>query len=238
YNSMQCKQCVIINSCSLVAGPVQTPSLIPFSLFKGGDDLRLVNGGSPCAGRVEILHEGQWGTVCNVGWDIVDAGVVCKQLGCGSAVSTQNAHFGAESNVCSFVISDHRGVRLSGGSDLCSGRVEVQHVETWGTVCDADFDWQDAEVVCRELKCGVPKEVLGGDPFGEGQGTVWSEEMQCQEKEPHVRRCLTSPSKKQSCTHRNDVGLVCFGESIPLAECCFIFGKPAVDHIPSLSCSR
>ncbi|MGH0160206.1 UNVERIFIED_CONTAM: hypothetical protein FKN15_038866 [Acipenser sinensis] len=114
-----------------------------------------------------------------------------------------------ESNVCSFVISGHRPVRLSGGSDLCSGRVEVQHVETWGTVCDADFDWQDAEVVCRELKCGVPKEVLGGAPFGEGRGTVWSEEMQCQGKEPQISKCLTSPSKKQSCTHRNDVGLVC-----------------------------
>ncbi|MGH0114540.1 UNVERIFIED_CONTAM: hypothetical protein FKN15_020451 [Acipenser sinensis] len=115
------------------------------------------------------------------------------------------------SNVCSFVISDHRGVRLSGDSNLCFGRVEVVHGQTWGTVCDADFDWQDAEVVCRELKCGIPKEVLGGAPFGEGQGTVWSEEMQCQGKEPHISRCLTSASKKQSCTHRNDVGLVCFG---------------------------
>ncbi|XP_058866624.1 scavenger receptor cysteine-rich type 1 protein M130-like [Acipenser ruthenus] len=117
----------------------------------------------------------------------------------------------SKSNVCSFVISDHRGVQLSGGSDLCSGRVEVVHGQTWGTVCDADFDWQDAEVVCRQLKCGIPKEVLGGAPFGEGQGTVWCEEMQCQGKEPHISRCLTSASKKQSCTQRNDVGLVCFG---------------------------
>ncbi|MGH0174072.1 UNVERIFIED_CONTAM: hypothetical protein FKN15_073707 [Acipenser sinensis] len=195
----------------------------------GGDDLRLVNGGSPCAGRVEILHEGQWGTVSSYKWDIRGAGVVCKQLGCGSAVSAPiDAHFGAGTGTIwvSFVscsgsesaLQDcgswergHRAVQLSGGSDLCSGRVELVHGQTWGMVCDADFDWQDAEVVCRQMKCGVPKEVLGGAPFGEGQGTVWSEEMQCQGKEPHVSRCLTSPRKKQRCTHRNDMGLVCFG---------------------------
>ncbi|XP_058864817.1 scavenger receptor cysteine-rich type 1 protein M130-like [Acipenser ruthenus] len=210
-----------------------------------GDELRLVDGGSPCAGRVEILHEGRWGTVCHHYWDVVDAGVVCKQLGCGSSVSAPgSAHFGAGSGTiwlayvtCSGsesalwdcgsqgwgyaydcnhardagVICSSQGVRLSGGSDLCSGRVEVLRGSAWNTVCDTDFDWQDAEVVCRELKCGIPKEVLGGAPFGEGQGKVWSEEMQCQGKEPQISKCLTSASKKQSCTHRNDVGLVCFG---------------------------
>ena len=48
--------------------------------------------------RVEILDQGSWGTICDDGWILDDAHVVCRQLGCGQALNaTRSAHFGAGS---------------------------------------------------------------------------------------------------------------------------------------------
>ena len=70
----------------------------PISLSSDSRQLRLVDGGGPCAGRVEIFDQGSWGTICDDGWDLEDARVVCRQLGCGEALNaTGSAHFGAGS---------------------------------------------------------------------------------------------------------------------------------------------
>ncbi|KAM9462828.1 antigen WC1.1-like [Clarias gariepinus] len=108
----------------------------------------------------------------------------------------------------------HRMSRLSAGPHQCSGRVEVFHGGSWSTVCDADFDQQDAEVVCRELGCGIPVKVLGSAAFGRGEGQVWTEELQCRGNESEITFCPTSSSLKHSnCSHDNDVGLICSGHT-------------------------
>lgn len=42
-------------------------------------------------------------------------------------------------------------VRLVGGSSPSNGRVEVNFGEGWGTVCDDNWNDNDARVVCRML---------------------------------------------------------------------------------------
>uniref|UniRef100_A0AAZ3Q4N1 SRCR domain-containing protein n=1 Tax=Oncorhynchus tshawytscha TaxID=74940 RepID=A0AAZ3Q4N1_ONCTS len=63
-------------------------------------------------------------------------------------------------------------VRLVDGAGLCSGRVEVKSNQSWASVCEADFDRQDAEVVCRDVGCGAPAALQGG-LYGEGEGQTW-----------------------------------------------------------------
>ncbi|NXM66734.1 MARCO protein, partial [Serilophus lunatus] len=55
------------------------------------DFIRIVGGRR---GRVEIFHQGNWGTVCDDGWTVKEAGVVCRMLGFSRAVSAFTATAG------------------------------------------------------------------------------------------------------------------------------------------------
>ena len=68
--------------------------------LEGNYELRLVDGTSEKEGRVEIFHSGVWGSVCDTQWSLVQASIVCHQLGYNHAVAAyKGSLFGIGSGV-------------------------------------------------------------------------------------------------------------------------------------------
>lgn len=136
---------IILPCCKSTCGLQDADSSPLFALLFNaeGDQVRLVNYRSRCAGRVEILHNKRWGTVCDKNWDLLDANVVCRQLGCGRALSaTGQAQFGQGSGIVWLDGMNCTGFEHSLSSCLA---------KPWGiTTCD---HWADAGVVCSGECC-------------------------------------------------------------------------------------
>ena len=109
-------------------------------------------------------------------------------------------------------------VRLIDGPNPFTGRIEVYINSTggldnaeWGTICDANWDIQDARVVCRQL--GYPDVVAAplSARYGQGTGPIWLNNVQCLGSEFDILTCAHSGNLNQNCKHDKDASAKCLG---------------------------
>ncbi|XP_072312495.1 neurotrypsin-like [Eucyclogobius newberryi] len=143
--------------------------------------VRLVGGDTPWEGRVEVFHNGDWGTICDDHWTQQHAEVVCRQLGYrGRAEVVSDGTFGEGGGL--ILLDD---VRCDGSETSlldCPrgiwGRTDCAHSEDVGVRCRgraAAGPGPDAtnEVPAIAPSTGPLVRLVGGSGRAEGRVEVY-----------------------------------------------------------------
>ncbi|KAH3725447.1 hypothetical protein DPMN_051291 [Dreissena polymorpha] len=165
--------------------------------------VRLAGGGNSW-GRVEVLHDGVWGTVCEDNADIHFANVLCKELGMSNGTKL---HVGDYTEGSGKIWLDD--VTCTGTE---SSIVNCKH-SGWGYNNCGHL--QDVGVLCGDAECGMPPTIDNGHIVASGQ-TVYNSnaEVICrpgysafQIASKGVIRCLPSGWQNVSCEPISNVRL-------------------------------
>ena len=95
-----------------------------------------------------------------------------------------------------------------------SGRVEVRPASggSWGTICDDDFDEEEASVICKML--GYPYGINVPNPiayFGWSDGgPIYMDDLHCVGNETSILDCEYPGWRRSDCGHSEDAGIGCF----------------------------
>ena len=113
-------------------------------------------------------------------------------------------YFSASSSFKVRVVGDGESFSSSG-----RGRVEVEYKGVWGTVCDANWDLNAANVVCKGMGWRRAVRPSLGSEFGRTWGPIWMDFVRCRGDESSLEECGHTGWGLVNCSHGNDAGVVC-----------------------------
>ena len=128
--------------------------------------MRLVGGRWRGEGRVEIRHNGVWGTICDDDWVMKAAGVVCRELGFPSATAAPgSARFGPGNGeiwlgyvIC---LGDETSIKRCSHSGW-GGIYNCHHGEDASVICSSKYErhtnaWCSLRLcLCKDVEVGLP----------------------------------------------------------------------------------
>lgn len=71
-------------------------------------------------------------------------------------------------------------------------------------VCDASWNMNDVQVVCRQLECGLVILAPGNAQVGEGSGSIFLDNVECRENESSLWQCSHGRWSSHNCGHQED----------------------------------
>ncbi|CAG5124145.1 unnamed protein product, partial [Candidula unifasciata] len=113
------------------------------------------------SGTVQVYKGGKWGYVCENGWDLIDANVVCREIGFTRGAASSKIKNGtlleSQKTNASILLNDLH----------CSGTENTLHDCPYSLLNDCSHD-QTASVECSEDIPNFTVELVGGDDKSEG----------------------------------------------------------------------
>ncbi|KAB0339975.1 hypothetical protein FD754_023505, partial [Muntiacus muntjak] len=138
-------------------------------------------------------------------------------------------HSGAVQVVCSenqsllkrcFLLPMYTEVRLmTNGSSQCEGQVEMNISGRWRALCASHWSLANANVVCRQLGCGVAISTPRGPHYTEGGDQISTVRLHCLGAESFLWSCPMTALGGPDCSHGNTASVICSAKLSILRNC-------------------